>query len=75
MGTEGSFPGVKWPGPEAVSPLSSAEVKNAWRYTSTPQYVFLAWRLVEHRNFTLFYSFMESENAAGRKMRLACLYL
>jgi len=22
---------------------SSAEIKNAWRYTSTPQYVILAW--------------------------------
>jgi hypothetical protein len=28
--------GVKWPGCEADhSPRSSAEVKNAWRYTST----------------------------------------
>jgi hypothetical protein len=25
------------------SPLSSAEVKNAWIYTSTPQYAFMAW--------------------------------
>jgi hypothetical protein len=24
------------------SPLSSAEVKNAWSYTSAPQYVFMA---------------------------------
>jgi len=30
-------PEVKWPGREADnSPPSSAEVKNAWRYTSTP---------------------------------------
>jgi hypothetical protein len=30
-------PGVKWPGREADhSPPSSVEVKNAWRYTSTP---------------------------------------
>jgi hypothetical protein len=27
------------------SPQSSAEVKNAWGYTSTSQYVFVAWRL------------------------------
>jgi hypothetical protein len=28
--------GIKWPGREAdLSPPSSAEVKNAWRYTST----------------------------------------
>jgi hypothetical protein len=25
------------------SPPSTAEVKNAWSYTSTPQYVFMAW--------------------------------
>jgi hypothetical protein len=32
--------------PESVtdhSPLSSAEVKNVWRYTSTPQYTYMAW--------------------------------
>jgi hypothetical protein len=35
------------------SPLSSVEVKNAWRHTSTPQYVFMAWYLVKHGdNFT-----------------------
>jgi hypothetical protein len=28
--------------------------KNAWSYTSTPQYAFMAWCLVKHRdNFTL----------------------
>jgi hypothetical protein len=36
--------GVKRPGREADhSPLSSAEVKNVWSYTSTPQYIFMAW--------------------------------
>jgi hypothetical protein len=53
---QGLFPlGVKRPGREADhSPPSSAEVKNAWSYTSTPQYVFMSWYLVEHRyNFTL----------------------
>jgi hypothetical protein len=46
--------GLKRPGREADhSPPSSAEVKNAWSYTSTPQYVFVAWCLVKHRdNFT-----------------------
>jgi hypothetical protein len=45
---------VKWPRREADhSPPSSAEVKNAWSYTSTPQNVFMAWCLVKHRdNFT-----------------------
>jgi hypothetical protein len=46
--------GVKRPGREAdYSPPSTAEVKNAWSYTSTPQYVFMAWCLVKQRdNFT-----------------------
>jgi hypothetical protein len=38
------------------SPTSNAEVKNAWSYSSTPQYVFMAWCLVKYRNnfaFTL----------------------
>jgi hypothetical protein len=49
MGTRGSFPGGK----ADYSPPPSAEVKNAWSYTSTPQYVFMAWCLVKHRdNFT-----------------------
>jgi hypothetical protein len=47
-------PGIKRPGREAdhLSP-TSAEVKNTWSYTSTPQYVFMIWLLVKHRvNFT-----------------------
>jgi hypothetical protein len=46
--------GVKRPGREADHSLpSSADVKNAWSYTSTPQYVFMAWCSVKHRdNFT-----------------------
>jgi hypothetical protein len=44
MGTRGSFPGVKQPGCEADHSLpSSAEVKNSWSYTSTPQCAFMAW--------------------------------
>jgi hypothetical protein len=36
--------GVTQPGREADhSPPSSAEVKDAWSYTSTPQYAFMAW--------------------------------
>jgi hypothetical protein len=51
--------GVKRPVREADhSPPSSAEVKNAWRYTSTPQYVFMEWRIVKHRdNFTFYHLF------------------
>jgi hypothetical protein len=37
MGTRGSFPGVKWARCKADHSFpSSAEVKNAWSYTSTP---------------------------------------
>jgi len=36
------------------SPPSSAEVKNTWYYTSTPQYSFMVWCLVRQMdNFTL----------------------
>jgi hypothetical protein len=47
--------GVKRPRGEAEhSPPSSAEVKNAWSYNFTPQYAFMAWCLVKHRDtFTL----------------------
>jgi hypothetical protein len=42
---------VKRPRREADhSPPSSAEVTNAWSYTSAPQYVFTAWCLVKHRD-------------------------
>jgi hypothetical protein len=54
IGTTGSFLGSKELEREADhSPPSNAEVKNAWSYTSTPQYAFMAWCLVKHRdNFT-----------------------
>jgi hypothetical protein len=46
-----SFPGGKEVGCEANrSPLCSAEVNNVWSYTSTSQYVFMAWCLVKHRD-------------------------
>jgi hypothetical protein len=48
--------GVKQPGHKADhSPPSSAQVKNVWSYTSTPQYVLMAWSFVKHRDFTLPY--------------------
>jgi hypothetical protein len=44
------FPRVKCPEREADhSPPFSAEVKSEWSYTYTPQYVFMAWYLVKHR--------------------------
>jgi hypothetical protein len=46
--------GIKRPGREADhSHPPSVEVKNAWSYTSTPRYAFMAWCLINHRgNFT-----------------------
>jgi hypothetical protein len=46
-------PGALTPGEERLgseadhSPPSSAEVKNAWYYTSTPQYVLKSWCLIK----------------------------
>jgi hypothetical protein len=44
--------GLKWLGPEADFSLpSGAEIKNAWKYIPPlPQYVFMAWFLVKHRD-------------------------
>jgi hypothetical protein len=56
MGTRGDLSlGVKRQGREADHSLpSSAEVKNARSYTSTPQYVCMAWCLVKHRDIFTF---------------------
>jgi hypothetical protein len=41
-------PVIKWPGREAdLSHPRGADVKNAWSYISTPQYVFMAWYIVK----------------------------
>jgi hypothetical protein len=44
------FPVLNCPGSEG-GPFtsSSVRVKNAWNYTSTPLYVFVAWYLAKHR--------------------------
>jgi hypothetical protein len=48
MGIGGSSPEEKQPRHEADhSPPSSAEVKNAWSYTSTPSILFMAWYLMK----------------------------
>jgi hypothetical protein len=47
------------------SPPSSAEVKNAWSYTSTPQYVFMAWSLAKYSdnfNFKFIHFFCLPKN-------------
>jgi hypothetical protein len=55
MGSGVLSSGVRRQGRE-VNPFlpSSAEVKNAWSYTSIPPYVFMAWCILKHRdNFRL----------------------
>jgi hypothetical protein len=48
----GAFsPAVKPPECEDIhSSASSAEVKNAWTYTSSPSYVLMAWYLLKHKD-------------------------
>jgi hypothetical protein len=56
IGTGSFSSGLKRPGREADrSSPSSAEVKNVWRYTSTLQYAFIAWYLVNHEDKFIFY--------------------
>jgi len=67
MGTGGSFPGLKRPLREADhSPPSSSEIKNAWRYTTTPQYVFMAWCLVKHRDKFTFIFIVQNASICWR---------
>jgi hypothetical protein len=57
-GTVGSFTGGKVPGLKADhSPPSNAEVKNAWSYSSTTTYTFMAWCLVKYRYIFVTYNF------------------
>jgi hypothetical protein len=58
MGTAALSPEVKRPEREVDhSPPSSAVVNNAWSYTSTPQYVFMAWCLDKPRDNFIFQNY------------------
>jgi len=62
---------VKRPEREADhSPPSTAQVKTAWMYTSTPPYVFMPWYFVKHRDFTDKMDFygLPRVKEAGRRM-------
>jgi hypothetical protein len=63
---------VKRPDREADhSPPSSAEIMNAWSYTCTRQYAFIAWCLVKHReNFTFYLFFTFTQLIWGQKRQL-----
>jgi hypothetical protein len=66
--------GVKRPEREADhSPPSSTEIKNVWSYTFTPEYAFMAWCLVKHKDsFTFtFTSLVAVRHALGFFMRIA----
>jgi hypothetical protein len=44
----------------------SAEIKNAWRYTSTSSYNFIVWCLIKHRdNFTFIHVIRNDRVASG----------
>jgi hypothetical protein len=51
VGYGDSLLGVKWPEREVDhSPPSSTEVKNAWRYSFIPGYVFVVLRLINQND-------------------------
>jgi hypothetical protein len=60
VGTRDTSPRGKAAGAKADhSPPSSDEVKNAWSYTSIPQYVFMAWCLVKLSGFHITTTFCQ----------------
>jgi hypothetical protein len=73
---QGLFPwGEKRPWREADhSPPSSAEVRNAWNYTSTSQYAFIAWCSVKAQGQLYLYLYMNCfrnrGNSVSRVIRL-----
>jgi hypothetical protein len=83
MGTRGSFPGgVKRPGGREPyhSPPSSAEVKNARSYTSTPQYTFKAWCSVKAQGQIYIYLYPKiittiRNRRNGKKHNFTCCFI
>jgi hypothetical protein len=59
VGTGVVSSGVKLPGSEANNSPPSAEVKNAWSYTSNSSYVCLAWCLIK-RQGQLYFSHLSA---------------
>jgi hypothetical protein len=56
MGTRGSLPGGKAAVKLTTNLLLVLRSKNVWSYTSAPQYAFMEWSLVKHRdNFTFYF--------------------
>jgi hypothetical protein len=69
MGTRGSFPGGKVARSMKLTTHLHLVLRSKidWSYTSTPQYAFMAWCLVTHRNnFTFTFA---------HKRLISCMYL
>jgi hypothetical protein len=75
MGTSGSFPGGKEAGGVKLTthlhlvPRS----KNAWSYTSTPQYAFVAWFSVKKKhmdNFTFAFMYIRRVEPVPERISL-----
>jgi hypothetical protein len=47
------------------TPPSSGEVKNAWRYTSIPQYAFMAWCSVKEQGQVYLYRYVTLKQIDG----------
>jgi hypothetical protein len=65
MGIRVSFPGVKRPGREPDHSHLVPRSKNAWRYTSTPQYAFMEWCSLKKSTGTtlpLLYNYDDHDN-------------
>jgi hypothetical protein len=61
--------GVRALGRESdYSPPSSAEVKNAWSYTSNPPYFFMAWYLRRRKDSVTFSSILKRKEIGRHKL-------
>jgi hypothetical protein len=66
VGIRGSFPGGKAAGAWSWPLHLVSRSKNAWSYTFTPQYAFMAWYLVKHRdNFTFTFTWTKRRRSAN----------
>jgi len=68
MGIRGSFPRRE----ADHSPLSTAQLKNEWIYTSTHPYVFMACCLIKHRHLkTLLQHFVKGQRKTAEQLKKA----
>jgi hypothetical protein len=61
--------GIKWPRREADhSPQCSADVKNAWNYTSSLQYAFMSWCSVKEQGQLRMFLMSETNSAVRQQL-------